>query len=105
MHKEQTLTDKCYVQRSPKVAARMIGGEMMIMSGRDSSLFSLNETASLLWTAADGQTELEEIAALMCERFEVDLATARRDLLQVARDLADHEIVQLSASPVPQAGS
>ena len=32
-----------------EVAARMMGGEMMIMSARDSTLFNLNETASAIW--------------------------------------------------------
>ena len=32
--------------RSKEIAARMLGDEMMIMSGRDSTLFTLNEVAS-----------------------------------------------------------
>jgi hypothetical protein len=47
-----------YIARASNVAARMIGGEIMIMSGLDSSLFSLNATASVLWQAADGVTPL-----------------------------------------------
>ena len=35
-----------YIVRSENLAARMLGGEMMIMSAADSTLFSLNETAS-----------------------------------------------------------
>ena len=48
-----------YIARRKQVAARMLGGEMMIMSARDSTLFSLNETASAIWQAADGSTPLD----------------------------------------------
>lgn len=92
-----------YVARAANVAARMIGGEMMIMSGRDSSLFSLNETASALWQAADGKTTLEQIALRICGDFEVDLQTALRDVQQVAEDLARHGILCLSDSPIADA--
>jgi hypothetical protein len=39
----------------------MVGGELMILSARDSKLFSLNETATLIWEGADGATPLSEI--------------------------------------------
>lgn len=45
-----------YLARNPRVAARSLEGEMMIMSGKDSTLFTLNETATILWQSADGRT-------------------------------------------------
>ena len=35
---------RLYLARNPRVAARSLDGEMMIMSGRDSTLFTLNKT-------------------------------------------------------------
>ena len=93
-----------YVGRSPDVAARMIGDELMIMSGRDSTLFSLNETAALIWDAADGATTLDRIVSeRICAEFDVDPAEALADAEQVARDLASHGILVLSDSPIPPA--
>ena len=61
-----------YIARSKQVAARMLGGEMMIMSAPDSTLFSLNETASAIWQAADGATPLGEIVErAVCAEFDV----------------------------------
>ena len=37
-----------YIARVKEIAARSIGGEMMIMSARDSTLFSLNATAAAI---------------------------------------------------------
>ena len=91
-----------YIARSPRVAARSLGGEMMIMSGRDSTLFTLNQTASILWQAADGTTPLEEIVQQkICSEFEVDAAEALLDAETLARELAGHQILQISERPIP----
>jgi len=51
----------------------MLGGEMMIMSAVDSTFFTLNPVASVIWQAADGCTPLSEIVAQhVCPEFEVD---------------------------------
>jgi hypothetical protein len=95
------MADKTYIARTPDVAARMIGGELMIMSSRTSSLFSLNETAALLWQAADGVTPLEEIVdSQICGTFDVDASTALRDTEELAAQLAEHGILQVSTEPL-----
>ena len=94
-----------YVARAANVAARMIGGEMMIMSGADSSLYSLNETASILWQAADGVTPLAQIVARhICADYAVDAATALRDAEELSEELARRGILQLSDAPLPDSG-
>jgi len=92
-----------YVSRNPRVAARILDGEMMIMSGRDSSLFTLNRTATILWQAADGVTPLERIVEQrICVEFDVEPAQALQDAETLARELADHEIMQISEEPILQ---
>ena len=93
--------EKRYIARASKVAARMIGDEMMIMSGLDSSLFSLNPTASILWQAADGVTPLAQIVdERICAQFDVDPAEALRDAEELVENLARHGILRLSDSPI-----
>ena len=83
----------------------MIGDEMMIMSGLDSSLFSLNTTASALWQAADGLTPLADIVERhICARFDVEHAVALRDAEEVTDDLARHGILRVSDSPISDIG-
>src|SRR5579871_1824408 len=94
-----------YVSRSHAVAARELGGEMMIMSATDSTLFSLNETATLIWNAADGKTPLREIVEnKICREFDVEPETACRDAEALVTNLADLGILQLSAAPIISAG-
>jgi hypothetical protein len=93
---------RLFLARNPRVAARSLDGEMMIMSGRDSTLFTLNKTATILWQSADGETALKDIVEKrICSEFSVDLPEALRDAEALARELASHEILQLSEEPIP----
>ena len=94
------MTDR-YIARAPDVAARTIGEELMVMSGRDSSLFSLNETAAALWDLADGTTPLAELVERhICAEFDVDPAEALADAEALTDDLAAHGILIVSDAPI-----
>lgn len=91
-----------YLARNPRVAARSLDGEMMIMSGRDSTLFTLNKTATLLWQSADGKTPLDEIVVRrICVEFDVQPSEALKDAETLVRELATHDILQVSEEPIP----
>ena len=90
-----------YVARSTQIAARELGGEMMIMSARDSSLFTLNETASVIWKAADGVTPLDRIVTeRVCTEFQVEPEEALRDASELVDELARHGILVVSDTPI-----
>lgn len=90
-----------YIARAKQVAARELGGEMMIMSARDSTLFSLNDVGTAIWQAADGQTPLHEIVAQkLCAEFEVEPEEALKDAESFVRELAQHGIMVVSDQPV-----
>ena len=94
------MSTALYLLRSDNVAARQIGEELMIMSARDSALFSLNETAAVLWRAADGQTPLAEIVSRdICPAFDIDAETALRDATDLAHGLAERGILQVGNQP------
>jgi hypothetical protein len=90
-----------YVLRSTSVAAREMAGEMMIMSATDSTLFSLNETATLIWNAADGKTSLSDIVRNICEEFDVEPDAAYRDAETLVNELAALGILSLAPEPAP----
>jgi hypothetical protein len=91
-----------YLARSPRLAARTLGGEKVIMSADDSSLYVLNEVATALWDAADGRTTLEDIVErAVCARFEVDKETALRDAAELVAGLAARGILLVSEQPLP----
>jgi hypothetical protein len=90
-----------YPAHKNQIAARMLDGEMMIMSARDSTLFSLNGVGSVIWAAADGRTPLSEIVAqTVCAEFAVDREEALKDAESFVRELAEHGIMMLSERPI-----
>jgi hypothetical protein len=98
------MTKKRYVARSSEIAARKLGGEMMIMSGRDSTLYTLNEVATVIWEAVDGSTSLDEIVESgICSKFEVQACVALQDAETLVEELARHGILQVSDEPIPPA--
>ena len=91
-----------YIARSPRIAARRLGDEMLVMSGSDSTLFTLNSTATALWQAADGATPLDEVVARhVCSEFEVQPEEALRDAEELANNLSKHGILLISEKPIP----
>lgn len=90
-----------YIARSSAIAARLIGGEMMIMSAVDSTFFTLNEVATLIWQSADGRTALSDIVtSKICPQFEVDPELAGRDAEQFVDELSQHGILIVSEQPI-----
>ena len=74
---------------------------MMIMSATDSTFFSLNEVASVIWQAADGHTPLSDIVSgRICSEFEVDPELAARDAESFVDELSRHGILLVSDQPI-----
>jgi len=89
-----------YISRSTAIAARMLGGELMVMSSTDSTFFTLNEVATAIWQAADGRTPLSEIVSrVVCEEFEVEPSVAHTDAEQFVAELSQHGILMVSDHP------
>lgn len=92
-----------YIVRSSAIAARKLGGEMMIMSAVDSTFFTLNEVATVIWQAADGRTPLSEIVERrVCQEFDVEPEVAWQDAEQFVTELSQHGILLVSDRPIPE---
>jgi hypothetical protein len=90
-----------YIARSPEIAARLLDDEMIIMSVRDSTLFTLNPVATTIWQAADGSTPLREIVeGKVCAQFDIDPGAAYKDAEVFVEELASHGILLLSDQPI-----
>jgi hypothetical protein len=90
-----------YVARSPLVAARELGGEMVIMTAVNSNLFTLNEVASLIWKSADGITPLRKIVEdRVCAEFDVDPEIALADAEHLVNELLERGLVLVGDEPL-----
>jgi hypothetical protein len=90
-----------YVAPSTAIAARALGNETMVMSATNSTLFTLNEIASVIWAAADGVTPLDEIVAnKICTEYDITPELALKDAESFVEDLAAHGILLISDEPL-----
>ena len=90
-----------FAARSPAIAARGLDQEMMVMSATNSTLFTLNEIASVIWQSLDGTTPLRDIVAHnICTKYEISLDVALADAEALLEGLAQHGILLLSEEPI-----
>ena len=90
-----------YVARSTAIAARALGDETMVMSATNSTLFTLDEVASVIWDAADGVTPLDDIVVnKVCAQYDVAPEVALKDAETLVENLAEHGILLLSDQPL-----
>ena len=81
-------------KRSESVAHRRVEDEVLVIPIRTEAqqglhVLSLNGTASLVWDLLDGEHDVGALVAAVCERFEVDEATARGDIQALCQELLD----------------
>jgi len=98
------MNTKRYLARSTAIAARALGDETMVMSATNSTLFTLNEIATVIWEAADGTTPLEDIVAdKICVKYDVAPEVALRDAEGLVMQLSEHGLLLISDQPIPRA--
>ncbi len=90
-----------YIAHSRAIAARKLGDEMIVMSAVDSTLYTLDPVATVIWQAADGRTPLSDIVnQAVCTEFEVEPEVAYRDAEELVEKLAGHGILVVSENPI-----
>lgn len=90
-----------YIAHSRTIAARKLGDEMIVMSAVDSTLYTLDPVATVIWQAADGRTPLSDIVnQAVCGEFEVEPEVAYRDAEELIEKLAGHGILMVSEHPI-----
>ncbi len=90
-----------YITRSSTIAARVLDGEMIVMNSADSTFFTLNEVATVIFQAADGRTPLREIVRTrVCEQFDIDPEQAQADAEHFVAELSGHRILLVSDQPL-----
>jgi len=79
-------------RRSQAVVSRQIAGETLVVPIRGkvgdlASIYSFNETGSVLWAALELPQSLESLASFLCQSFDVGWDDARRDASAFVREM------------------
>lgn len=95
---------RLFPRRNPRVAARTIDGEAVIVSPENAMLHTLNGTGTLIWELADGRADLDAIARRLAQVFEVTPEDARRDAAAFCRELVEKRLLELTDRPTGPGG-
>ena len=71
-----------------------LDGEVVILDQDAGRVHQLNSTASFVWDRLDGQTPLRSIVEGLCERFDVEYETARRDAETIMDRFREAELLE-----------
>ncbi len=72
-----------------------VGDGAVVLLGDSGQLFTCNETTEAFLKKVDGKRRFEEIVALFKDEFEVDEATASRDLAELGDTLVTEGILAI----------
>jgi hypothetical protein len=80
-------------KHDPNIVCREIAGEMILVPIRSNvsdmaSIYTLNETAAVIWQHLDGQSTLDEIKEVVIDQFDVPPDEAEQDLFELVENLA-----------------
>ncbi|MBD3386646.1 PqqD family peptide modification chaperone [candidate division KSB1 bacterium] len=95
------LTLQSLFMPSEDIVARKIEDEMLIIplaSGigdLEEELYSLNETAQVIWQYLDGKNTLENIVDLLLTRFDTTREALEEDVFGLLQELYNRGIVKL----------
>lgn len=88
-----------YLAQNPDTPARTIDGEAIVITPHDSTLHTLNETATFIWDRADGTRTLEDIAQELIAEFDVAEDVLRDDALAFVEEAVSKGLMQVSDGP------
>lgn len=71
----------------PQVHARTFDGEMVVIDLGHGKYFSLDEVGAVMWEKLTGGLSVGEVATAIRDDFDVDEATAGRDVQRLAEQL------------------
>jgi hypothetical protein len=74
---------------------REIGDETIFLAEEGEDLHTLDETATFIWRAIDGNRPLRDILERMCAEYEVSREVAQEDLLRFIDELVHKGIVRV----------
>ena len=85
--------DGLRLKRRNGVQSRLVEGELIVLDREHELIHQFNKTATFIWEHCDGQQSPAEIANAVCENFEVDEATAIKEVIETLERLQSLELV------------
>jgi hypothetical protein len=87
------MPDEARWRRDAKLPFQEIQGQAVVVVPARRELHQLDETATFLWGALSKESTVADLAAALCGEFEVDEATAEKDVRAFLESLEEKGLV------------
>ena len=84
-------------KRRSDIRTHVVDGETVVLDRREGMIHQFNKTASFLWELCDGSRNFDQLAQELCEVFEVDFATAQRDVQSTVETLRRSKLLEFES--------
>ena len=78
---------------NPKIAARVVNGEALILTPHDSVLHTLNPVATRIWELMRANDSVQAVVAAIVEEYDVAPEVAAADLAELIGELKEKQIL------------
>ncbi len=83
----------CY-KRNQNASSCRLGREVALLHKTDGVYYRLNEIGGVLWDELKAPRSTEELAGIICEKFDTNLECARQDVQAFIDELKKIDLVQ-----------
>ncbi len=95
------ISDDQVFVRSRAVVSRVVAGETLIVPVRGkvgdlASIYSFNETGSLIWKLLDTPRAVGEVVGAIAEEYQVDAEQVRQDVLRFMGEMRGVGLIEIS---------
>ena len=77
----------------PEVVHETVEGQTIIVNLETGNYYDLNETGSYVFATIHARASLEDAAAGLCSRYQVDRTTAMQDAQQLVGELIEEQLI------------
>ena len=88
------ITLQTVLVASPDLMASEVDGELVMMHVEKGSYYGLDPVAARIWQALQEPKSVDEVCALMMQRYDVDEATCRSEVTAFATQLLDEGLIR-----------
>jgi Coenzyme PQQ synthesis protein D (PqqD) len=101
------ISDAQVFVRSGAVVSRVVAGETLIVPVRGkvgdlASIYSFNETGSLIWRLLDAPRTVGEVVGAVAEEYQVDTEQVRQDVLRFMGEMRGVGLIEVSQARMPR---
>lgn len=79
--------------RSDQVLTQQASETMILLSIHSGQYYELNDVGHCVWELCDGTKRIDEMIAIVCDRYEASSEEIRADVMELLHELVEEELL------------